>query len=114
MGYEDWVNQNDEDHKAVELTSTLIKWDDIGRAVVGKLLQIEEFRGEKYDAVCNSYLLDTDDGMVSFLLGSSTDKKIDAENLINHVIKIRFDGKLDLGDGRKVNQFRIWDYGIAP
>ena len=113
MGYQDFVNEQDQAHRPEEVTRNLIQWNDIGQTVIGKLLQVETFEGTKYDTTCLSYLIDTDDGLYSFLLGAATDKAIRAEELINHVIKVRFDGKLELGDTRRVNQFRIWDYGLA-
>jgi len=82
-------------------------WKEDSAVLIGRVNAISEFKGGKYDQAANAYLIDTDDGNVSCVLGSYTDTQIKDLVKPGSLVAIIFRGKKDLGDERKVNIFDV-------
>ncbi len=65
------------------------------------------FTGGKFEAEVNAYLIETDQGLVSTILGSYTDSQLAGLDLVGKIVVIEYEGKKDLEDGRKVNLFNV-------
>lgn len=88
-------------------TYRIHSWTEDNAVLVGKVKAINEFKDGKFDQVCNSYLIETDDGVVSCVLGTYTDTQIKDLVKVGSLIAIIFQGKKELDDERKVNIFDV-------
>lgn len=93
--------------KAKHLTIDIHSWHEPGETLVGELVKIEPFKAGKYDNEVNQYIIQTDDGIVSTVLGRYTDNQIKDRLDLGDVIAITFKGQVSLDDGRKVNRFDV-------
>ena len=101
--YEKVLNSGLPKHLVVDIHS----WHEPGDVLVGKIIKIEPFKAGKYDADVFQYILETDDGLVSTVLGRYTDQQLDGKVGPDDVIAITFKGQVSLDDGRKVNRFDV-------
>ena len=51
--------------------------------------------------------METDQGNVSFILGTYTDAQLEGEAIVNKVVRVEFLDKKELEDGRSVNNFDV-------
>lgn len=82
-------------------------WKEDSAILIGRITDILPFKGGKFEAEVNSYLMDTADGLVSFIMGTYTDSQLEGIDLKGRIVRIEFAGKKDLEDGRSVNQFNV-------
>ena len=71
------------------------------------MIDIIPFDKGQYDTTCNQYILETDDGLVSTIMGSGTDKQLEGVKLKGSVVLIMFKGKLELPNGKMCNKFKV-------
>lgn len=107
MNYSDEFLKAKEDGKAEEVTSSIYKFEEEGQDLIGKVVAIEEFTEGDFETDVNKYVLETDIGRVSCVLGSATDKQLTGAELLGKLICITFRGKASLKDGKQVNRFQI-------
>jgi len=108
--YEEMFNHAEADGNVKEYSFDIIKWDKEGQTVLGELQGFEDFTEGEFETACNKWLIKTDTGLVSCVLGSAADKRLkDIKN--GDLIKIVYKGKLSLSDGRRVNRF---DLKVVP
>lgn len=100
MNYEDQFNALEQSQGAQDLVVEYLALKE-GEHVVGKLIAIEEVKLPQYEKPCNRYILDTDKGPASVLMGGATDKNIEGKLHIGWLTYIKFEGKRSLGDDRK-------------
>lgn len=94
--------------KAVDqLTHTITQWTEEGQQIIGRVIDIQPFTGGKFEGSCNQYLIETDDGIISTLLGGATDKQIVDNDISGKVVCITFNGKKILEDNRQINLFTV-------
>lgn len=91
------------------LTFNIKSWNESGDFLVGKVKKIEDFQGSKFETVCKSYLLETDEGLISTVLGASSDKQLEGLDLIGHILYIEYLGQIDLEGGKRCNRFSVID-----
>jgi hypothetical protein len=91
------------------LTFNIKKWDESGDFIIGKVVKIEDFQGSKFETICKSYLFDTDQGLISTILGASSDKQLESMDLTNHILYVEYLGQIDLEGGKRCNRFKIVD-----
>lgn len=107
MGYtENYLNQKKKG-SAKNLTTDIITWDTEGQEIVGKVLSVDSFEDSQYSEQCMKYLIETDDGKVSCVLGASRDELLTENDLIGSGIYIRYGGKVPGKNGQTYNKFRI-------
>lgn len=109
MSYEEKRKKAIQKKTGKQLTCTIHKFTEPGDYIVGKLLAVEDFIGEKIKEKCNKYVLETDAEVTSCILGGATDKQLDTSKLIGRVISIDYHGQTTLQDGRAVNKFTVVD-----
>ena len=79
-----------------------------GEPVVGILLGIESVQNEKVVEPCNRYILETDTGSLSILMGAATDKQLGDKLHIGWLTYIEFQGKFTIDNGAKqVNRWKV-------
>ena len=89
------------------LTSDIHTWDTEGQVLIGTVVEIMPFKHGKFDTEVLQYIIQTDDGLVSTVLGAATDKQITGKVKPSSNVAITFHGKKQLDDGRQVNRFEV-------
>lgn len=82
-------------------------WTDDSAILVGRVKAISLFTEGKFEQAANAYLIDTDEGVVSCVLGSYTDAQVKDTLKVGSVVAIIFQGQKQLEDSRKVNVFDV-------
>lgn len=82
-------------------------WTDDNALLIGRVKTITEFTDGKFEQACKAYLIETNDGAVSCVLGSYTDAQLEATVKPGTVIAILYLGQKQLEDSRKVNMFDV-------
>lgn len=88
-------------------TSRIHSWTGESSILIGKIRAVKPFTGGRYEAEVNAYLIETDEGLVSTILGSYTDTQLADMDIVGKTVCIEYCGKKDLEDGRKVNLFNV-------
>lgn len=91
------------------LSQEIKQWENEGDELIGEVVEVQRFRGGQYDTECNQYILNTDNGLVSTILGTAVDKSLAEVNVIGRILYILYRGKKHLKDGRQVNLFTVQD-----
>lgn len=107
MTYAEQLAKAQEKGKVKERTFAIISWHEPGDELTGKLLNVSAFKGGKFETEVNQYLIETDDGVVSTVLGSYADSQIMGSVQVGDLVHILYQGKAQLDDGRSVNRFNI-------
>ncbi|NIQ91322.1 MAG: hypothetical protein GWN93_20860 [Deltaproteobacteria bacterium] len=107
MGYLQDYKKALDSGRLQRLTYAIHQWKEEDQLVIGRLIGMGIFDGGKFDNPVNYYMLDTDEGMVSCILGSATDEQIRDNIDVGNILAIHYKGKRELEDGRKVNIFEI-------
>jgi len=93
--------------KVQRLTRQIHTWEEEGQSLIGIVLSIEPFAEGMFDTEVNSYIIDTEGGIITTVLGSATDKQLSKIDPIGRNIFIEYLGKKALKDGRSVNLFNV-------
>ena len=94
------------------LIAKKIDWLD-GLTVVGQYVGRDVIKAKKRKQKdFNVYRMMTDDGMVSFTLGSAMDKQIGEGLIVGHLYAIQYTGKRDIGGGHQMNTFDCQEFGL--
>jgi len=105
MSYDSIFDAAENDNLVDEVSCAIHKWETPGDQLTGRLLGFENFDGGNFGQ-CIKYLLDTDEGKVSFILGTAADKYM--ENVTTgSIIRITYQGTKDISDGKRVNMFNV-------
>ena len=107
MGYKDDYEKAKEKDKVQTLTRQIHTWDEEGQVLIGKCIGIEPFTEGQFDTEVNSYTIETDDGIMTTVLGSATDKQLNKIDPKGRMLAILYRGKKPLADGRSVNLFKV-------
>ncbi len=107
MGYQDLANESHKNGFTKQITTEIVSFKNPEDSLIGKLLEISDFTGGKFDTSCKQYLFDTDTGLKTCLLGGATDKQLEKQDLKDKVLIIVFKGQDEIEGGRKVNKFDI-------
>ncbi len=103
---EDYEKQK-EKGKVTRLTRQIWTWDEEGQTLIGKVLKIEPFTEGQFDTEVNSYIIETEGGIITTVLGSATDRQLSKIDPVGKKIFIEYLGKKELKDGRSVNLFNV-------
>jgi len=107
MDYKSLYKDAIEADKVIRTTHTIHQWVEEGQTIIGRVIDISEFTGGKFDQPCNQYMIDTDDGIISTLMGASTDKQLAVHDILGNVVCITYKGKKLLDDNRQINLFEV-------
>lgn len=105
--YQEAYEKAKADGRLTRKTSRIHTWKGESSVLIGKVKAIKPFTGGKFDKEVNSYLIETDDGLISTIMGSYTDTQLAEFDLIGKTIRIEYEGKKELEDDRKVNLFNV-------
>ncbi len=103
---EDYEKQK-EKGKVTRLTRQIWTWDEEGQTLIGNVKAIEPFTEGMFDTEVNSYIIDTEGGIISTVLGSATDKQLSKIDPVGKNIFIEYMGKKELKGSRTVNLFNV-------
>lgn len=93
--------------KVEQITTSIYKFIEEGQVCIGIVKDIRPFTEGTFDTEVSQYVLETDEGLVSMVLGSATDKKIAGQKVNGKLVRITYRGKTHLEDGRSVNDFAV-------
>ena len=93
------------------LTPRYFEFKAKGDEVCGVFISKAEIASSTGEGNYNQYLFETDDGNVKFHLGHAADTEVAAVFKPGIVYAIVFEGKVDIGKGRRVNKFDIVEVG---
>lgn len=105
--FEEMYNKAKDGGKVDQATFTIWKPEEEGERIIGNVVKVEPFEQGTFDTEVNQYLISTDRGLVSTVLGSATDKQLDKWELTGKLICITYHGKNQLSDGRQVNNYQV-------
>ena len=106
MSYLDQWNKLNGEGKVQERQYRIYRWESQGDSLIGRLVRIEPFKYGKFSEQVNSYLIDTDDGMISTVCGKSVDGLL-SESDVGKLVCITYNGKVRLQNGRTMNDFSV-------
>ena len=104
--YQELYEQAVAEGKAKDMSYRIHKWSDDGEALTGVLVSIQPFTESKFETTCNSYLFDTDDGLVSTVCGKAVDSVLSEKN-IGDLVHLVYKGRSTLPGGRSMNVFAV-------
>ena len=107
MGYKDEFQKSQEKGKTKVLTTIIYTWESEGQELYGVVHDVRPFKLGKFDTEVDCYIIQTDDGLITTVLGSATDKQLKEVDPIGMKIYILYKGKKQLDDGRQVNLFHV-------
>jgi len=107
MGYREEYEKAKEKGKVQRLTRQIWTWDEEGQILIGKCNSIDPFTEGQFDTEVNSYTIETDDGIMTTVLGRATDKQLAKVDPVGRMLAIEYRGKKPLADGRSVNLFKV-------
>ncbi|MBA7471383.1 hypothetical protein ES707_06689 [subsurface metagenome] len=110
--YKSMYNCAKKDGTAKQRTAKYKEWDQKGQVIVGKYISANPVQSKMSDGSYNQYLFETDEGLIKFALGKSTDQEVSEILVKFNVYAIEFLGQEDLTGGRRVNKFNVLE--LAP
>lgn len=93
--------------KTTQVSIEIHTWDTEGQELIGKLIDVLPFEEGKFDTEVQKYILDTDHGRISTVLGAATDKRISKTVKAGEMLYIKWKGQKELASGQHVNLFDI-------
>lgn len=95
-----------------DLTQTFIAWDEEGKIVSGCYLYSETVTAKADMGAVKRYVLLTDEGTASCILGGATDKQLEGKLIPGDMITIVYKGKTSIqGGSKQVNNFDVRRWG---
>ena len=92
---------------AVELTVDIVKFEDEGQFIVGRMMGFAVFTESEYNEKCMKYTFDTDHGNVSCVLGAKRDEILALDDNIGKIFCITFQGKGKTKKDTDFNKFSV-------
>ena len=111
--YAKMVREREAAGQGEHMNVTIISWDQVGQEVIGVFMSSEVMPETKYGTPVQRYLIKTDLGMMSCLLGAHADKEVLPKLQGGDLVRIVYNGQKNLGAGRSVNIFDVRSYGKA-
>lgn len=107
MGYKDMFATAEKEDKVKAMTYQNYKFEKKGQNLIGELVAIQPAHFEATNSSVNKYILKTDDGMFSAILGAIGDAQLDGRVNDGDILSITFIEKKNLTGGRTANIFDI-------
>ena len=107
MGYAEQYQKAKDKGKLDQITTNIYKFTTEGETLVGEVVKIIPFTAGDFDVEVKAYIIDTEIGRISCVVGSATDKQLDNFKLVGKVIAITFHGQKDLEGGKHVNLYTV-------
>lgn len=100
-----------EKNKTKQVTTNIFTFDTEGDELVGVLKQVGPFEEGIFDTDVNKYTFQTDNGLISTVLGAATDKQLGPKECIGKLMRIVYHGKKQLKNDKAVNLYTIETVG---
>lgn len=107
MSYEAQFDEATKAGKAEPVSVLIMQWKDPGDRVVGVFQGAELMPDSEFDTDVNRYLILTDQGLTSVILGASADKEVLPKLHKGDLVSITFGGQKPIKGGKKVNLFDV-------
>jgi len=107
MNYSAKFNKAKKDGLTEDMTYKAFEFKTAGDSVVGELVDHQETFFGQTNSTVNKYILKTDDGLVSVILGAIGDAQLKGRINAGDLLFIEFKEKKELSGGRKANIFNI-------
>lgn len=107
MLYKEMLKRAKESKEIKCLTPTYLTWEKEGQQVVGKFISTVEVDSSLSEGKYSQYLVETDEGLVKFALGTATDRELIPLLKPGYVYLFTFKGREELSGGKRVNKFSI-------
>ena len=107
MSYAEQVAKAKKEGSMKQITVEIMSFKNANDTLIGRLQEVSDFTGGKFEKACKQYLFETDSGLVTCLLGGATDKQLEDKELTGKILMIIFKGQDEIEGGRKVNKFDI-------
>ena len=107
MSYKDEFKKSEAKGKTKTLTFQIYTWEEEGQELYGKVISVSPFTLGKFDTEVDNYVIETDEGIITTVLGSATDKQLKEVDPVGMRIYIQYRGKKNLKDGRQINLFHV-------
>jgi len=114
MKYKDMYKEAQKTGELKAISPAYVSFEKEGQQIVGKLLSIIQVESGLATGTYNQYVVDTDDGVVKFHMGQSTDKEISGFIKIDRVYSFTFLEVLKVSRSRTVNKFRVEQLLASP
>jgi hypothetical protein len=105
MTYSEMLEKAKKGNKVKQITSDIKTWESEGDFILGKLIKVEPFSEGEFETEVKKYTFDTDNGIVSTVMGAVADKQIAGDEMLNSVLYITYKGKKKSKKGHMVNKF---------
>lgn len=107
MNYKDMYKKAEKAGETKAVSPTFVEFKTPGQQIIGRLDSIVLVESGLSTGTYNQYVVDTDEGMVKFHLGQSTDKEIAGSLKIGHVFAFTFIEVIKVSRGRTVNKYKV-------
>lgn len=107
VDYKAMYEKAKETGKLTRPTYRIHTWSEDNALIVGRVKAITPFTEGKFEQEALAYLIDTNEGAISCVLGSYTDAQIKETVKVGTLVAICFAGQKQLEDSRKVNMFDV-------
>jgi|TARA_Y100000310_G_scaffold303969_1_gene342729 hypothetical protein len=107
MKYAEQFKQAENAGNVQDMTYKSVSFEKAGDNVIGELVDIQETTFEKTHSTVNKYILKTDNGLFSIILGAIGDGQLAGRVHPGDILSITFVEKKGLSEGRTANIFDI-------
>ena len=104
--YADEYLKAKEKGRTEQVSMEIHTWDTEGQELIGKLIDVLPFTEGKFETEVKKYIIQTDHGRVSTVLGAATDKRLEKVKA-GVMLYIKWKGQKELASGQHVNLFDI-------
>lgn len=105
--YDKLFAQAEKEGRLKNVTAEIINWESPGQMIQGKITEIKPFEESSFDEKCNKYIMETDTGAVSFVLGSIRDEAMLNAEVMGKCVRVTFQGQKKGKKKRTYNVFTI-------
>lgn len=99
----------DKDGVGEGLDITNVKFDQEGKIIVGRLMEVKKMFSQKFNTEFYRYIFHNGIKLVSCIPGAMTDNVLSSGAYIGKVIFLKYKGKIDLENGKVAKVFDIKD-----
>jgi len=96
-----------------QLTAVYTKFEKKGDYVLGAFISKAPVTSTLGGGEYNQYLFESDEGLIKFALGRSSDNEIGSVLREGGIYRIEFMGQEEIAGGRRVNKFKCEEVGFS-
>jgi len=89
------------------LTVRYVTFEEAGDEIIGRFVKQELVPESRYNCPVQKYTLDTDEGLVCFVLGSATDKELAGRLRAGDIIRVKYRGQAAIDPEQTIPIFDV-------